>query len=124
MLKRSLPRVTIFSLDKAAVLEKVRAAALRLGQAHPEVEEIRLFGSLARGEARPGSDADVLVVLDETRLPFLERMSRYMLRDCGIGVDTFPYTRAELLRLAEHSPRFYRALSGEAVTLYCRAPSV
>lgn len=120
MLKRSLPGATIFSLDKQAVLEKVRAAAIRLGQADPEIDEIRLFGSLARGDATPGSDADVLVLLAASSLTFMDRIPRYMLRGAGIGVDVFPYTRAEFERLAEHSPRFHRALTAEAVTLYRR----
>jgi predicted nucleotidyltransferase len=36
------------------------------------VRELRLFGSRARGDARPDSDVDVLVVLDEvTRRDFV-----------------------------------------------------
>jgi uncharacterized protein len=51
--------------DLDSVLETLRAHETdlrRLGVAHAAV-----FGSLARGEARPESDIDVLVDLDEDR---------------------------------------------------------
>jgi predicted nucleotidyltransferase len=52
------------SVDLQSVLETLRAHESdlrRLGVAHAAV-----FGSVARGEARAGSDIDVLVELDET----------------------------------------------------------
>lgn len=118
MLKRSFGSVKVFSLDRDTIFGKLREAAFRLAQDHPEVEEITLFGSLARGDAVPGSDADVLVLLQETTAPFQERLSRYTLRRCGIGVDVFPYTKAELSELRRSAPRFYAALTEQRVILY------
>jgi predicted nucleotidyltransferase len=41
---------------------------VRLGDAFgARLRELRLFGSVARGEAGPDSDVDVLVLLDEVR---------------------------------------------------------
>jgi uncharacterized protein len=51
--------------DLQAVLETLRAHESdlrRLGVSHAAV-----FGSVARGEAQPGSDVDVLVELDDNR---------------------------------------------------------
>lgn len=48
-------------------------ARLRLD---PDVQEIRLFGSRARGEARPGSDLDLLLVLKGSLTPERERELR------------------------------------------------
>ena len=63
---------------------------------HPEIERVVLFGSLCRGDAVPGSDADVLLVLRESALSFRERSAYYVPKDVGIGVDIFAYTRSEL----------------------------
>ena len=62
----------------------------------PEISEVWLFGSLAHGQAVPGSDADVLLVLEECKLPFLEWGAYYQPEFCGVGVDLFVYTRNEL----------------------------
>lgn len=63
---------------------------------HSEIERVVLFGSLSRGDAVPGSDADILLVLRESSLPFHDRSVYYMPEGAGIGVDIFAYTRAEI----------------------------
>lgn len=79
---------------------------------HSEIEEVILFGALARGDAVPGSDADLLMVLSDSSLPFLARMPAYIPASCGIGVDVFPYTRLELTRmLADKNPLVREALA-------------
>jgi UTP:GlnB (protein PII) uridylyltransferase len=77
--------VEIFWLDKEAAKANVAEAVGRLVEAHPESERVVLFGSLARGDAAPGSDADLLVVLSHSDLPFLERIPRYLPDDAGIS---------------------------------------
>lgn len=67
-----------------------------LKRQHPEIERVILFGSLSRGDAVPGSDADLLLVLRESALSFRERSVYYVPKDVGIGVDIFAYTRSEL----------------------------
>lgn len=89
------------------ILERLRRGAEALRRAHPEIEQIQLVGSLVRGGAMPGSDADLLIVLNESSLPFHERIGR-LLRDwppSGIAVDLLPFTRRELeARLASADP--------------------
>jgi predicted nucleotidyltransferase len=86
----------VFRLDEKARLEELKMAARALGQ-DPEVLAVVLFGSLARGEATAMSDADLLVLLEETTLPFPERLVRY--RPQGVRrVEVFPYTLEEARR--------------------------
>ena len=54
---------------------EIAAALARLRQ-DPDVQEIRLFGSRARGEARPGSDLDLLLILKGSLTPERERQLR------------------------------------------------
>jgi predicted nucleotidyltransferase len=56
----------------------------------PEIERVLLCGSLATGRAVPGSDADLLMILTYSDLPFLSRIPRYIPEGCGIAVDVFP----------------------------------
>lgn len=62
----------------------------------PEVERVILFGSLSRGDAVPGSDADLLVILGDSDLPFHDRSAKYRFESAGIGTDVFAYTQGEV----------------------------
>ncbi len=50
----------------AALVRAKRSAILRLAAAHG-ARDVRVFGSLARGEAGPGSDLDLLVRMEDGR---------------------------------------------------------
>ena len=92
-----------------------------IAEARPEVERVILFGSLARGDAVPGSDADLLVVLSSAERPFLSRMPDYGLIHCAISVDVFPYTEDELAQKLAASPRWAAAIR-DGITLFERTP--
>lgn len=94
--KKSSHTVRVFSLDRARTIRQVRKAMKKAQAKHSEIERVVLFGSLSRGDAVPGSDADILLVLRESSLPFHDRSVYYMPECAGIGVDIFAYTRAEI----------------------------
>ena len=64
--------------------------------------------SLARGDAVPGSDADLLIVVRHSTEPFLDRAVRYRPAGVGVGVDVVAYTREELTALLEAGNAFVR----------------
>lgn len=101
-------QVRVFRLNRDAVLERLEACARTLVDERPEVLQVRLFGSLARGTAGPGSDADILIVLRDSTRPFLDRIADYAryLTGAGLGCDLFPYTVAELERLRHEGRGF------------------
>jgi predicted nucleotidyltransferase len=88
----------VFRLDRRAVLARLEEGARRLLAEEPQAREVWLFGSLARGEAGPGSDADLLVVLESSTLSFLDRSALLARRFEGtdVGCDVLAYTRAGL----------------------------
>lgn len=91
-------RVRVFRLDTERVLSGLRARATRLAGERPEVLEVRLFGSLMRGDALPGSDADVLIVVSASDQPFRDRLPTYapFFEGAGVSCDLFVYTAREL----------------------------
>jgi len=92
----------VFRLDRTGVVARLDSAAGRLMAAQPEVLQITLFGSLARGDAAPGSDADLLIIVRDGAARFLERavaLSPYF-DEVGVGCDLFVYTESEVSRLA------------------------
>lgn len=56
-------------LEREAVLATLRATSLEAGARCPGVVAIYLFGSLAHGIPTPRSDADLLVVCEDTAHP-------------------------------------------------------
>lgn len=110
--EKSSNSVRLFSIDRARAIHEIRKAMETQKSLCPEMDRVVLFGSLARGDAGPGSDADLLVVVSRTDLPFPERFVRYAPAGVGIGVDVFAYTHSEIRKmLAEGNPFIARALS-------------
>ena len=86
--------VIFFRLDRQRAEQNLRAYARQLAQ-DPQVLAVVLFGSLARGEATAMSDADVLILLGGSSLPFHERLPQFLRSGVGISLDVFPYTLSE-----------------------------
>ena len=99
------------------MLQELRVAAHQMKAAHPEIEQVLLFGSLARNEAVPGSDADLLLVLSSSGEAFLERIPRYLPQGLSVGVDVFPYTRAEITSMLDARNPFIRHAMAEGISL-------
>jgi len=111
--------VRVFRLDREGTLARLRDRAHRLLQQRPDVLEVRLFGSLARGAARPGSDADLFIVVRDGAPPFLDRIAELAayFTGVGIGCDVIAYTESERRMLAERRDAFARAVLDEGVPL-------
>ena len=72
---------------QAAIADFVRRVRAALG---PQVVDIRLFGSVARGDAQPDSDIDVLVVVQaEDERMRLERQAVDIAFDVNLLYDVF-----------------------------------
>ena len=88
----------------AQLLGDKRQDILRLATQHG-ARNVRVFGSLARGEARPDSEVDILIALDPERSPLDLVALKQDLEDllsCKVDVVTeaavSPYIRPQVLR--------------------------
>ena len=98
-------------------MANLRAAVRQMRATHPEIEEVWLFGSLARDQAVPGSDADLLLILTDASEDFLSRIPCYLPQGLPLDVDVFPYTRAEIETALEEGHPFIRQALAEGVLL-------
>lgn len=87
------------------------------------VQELTLFGSRARGDAREDSDVDVLVVVDELSEP--ERGEVFGLAwSAGMGGDEYvvlapiPYSTAQARELRRREKRLMREIAEHGVPLW------
>lgn len=69
--ERSYGSVRVFWLNREEVLRRLREAVQKLLAEREDIKEIRLFGSLAEGRAVPGSDVDLLLVMEKNGKTFL-----------------------------------------------------
>ena len=112
--------VTVRYLDSEKVLAELREIAARIGAAHPEVLEVRLFGSLARGERNPYADADLLIVLDASRVPYRDRPPLYKPVGAPVPTDLMVCTQAELERELAAANPFVLGILAESLVLHSR----
>lgn len=80
-------------------------------------EKIVLFGSFLKNRVNPGSDLDIIVVLD-TDKKFLDRLDEiYKKINPSVAVDILVYTPREFKKMKEVNPFVIRALK-EGKVLY------
>src|SRR5262245_66696927 len=97
MPRRSSSSSGVVFLDRTRVLAEIRRTVAAMAARRPGVREVWLFGSLARGDATPRSDADLLVVLDEDARRPLDRIPEFLLllQEVGRPTDVLVLTAAE-----------------------------
>jgi predicted nucleotidyltransferase len=112
-------RVRVFRLDGGPVLAALRQRAQALVDARPEVLEVRLFGSLARGAGTPGSDADLWVLMRDGAPPFLARaadLARHF-EGAGVACHVLAYTESEWAALGRARRRIVGTVAAEGIAL-------
>lgn len=96
-------------LDRNRTVDRLRELAQTVRSHDSTIDCIVLFGSLAKGNCTPHSDADILIILSRSDERFVDRIGDFLLRflNAPVGIDVFPYTREE----AERTPFAQRALA-------------
>lgn len=112
--------VKVRFLNKEEIIARLIVLAQNLLASNSNVMEVSLFGSLAKDNYSPGSDADILIVLREDARKFIDRIPEFLsfFSGAGIPVDVFPYTQEELNRMADRN--FIKAVQKEKVILDSR----
>ncbi len=112
-----MSEVVFHRLDRDLIVRRLRDYATQELAVRPEVREVVLIGSLARGDWSARSDADIVVLVDrdEERGPF--RGPKYFpTRSVGVPVDALVYTPDE----AHAWPPRFRAEVERGLVLYRR----
>ncbi|MFQ6052024.1 MAG: nucleotidyltransferase domain-containing protein [Candidatus Hydrothermarchaeota archaeon] len=86
--------VKVFKLDNEELIIKLKSWAESLSR-NRDVVGIILFGSLAKKEATPASDVDIVILLKDSKERFDDRIPRFLPEKLGLSVDVFPYTIEE-----------------------------
>lgn len=111
--KTSSPGVRVFvARDRAQVLAELRAWAAKLKETDPRLQRIGLFGSYATGRYGPGSDLDLLLIVESSpQKTWFLRTAEVDVSGLSVGADLFVYTREEARSLEQESAWFRHILS-------------
>ncbi len=103
--------VRVSYLKGSEILSQLRQAAKALKQ-NPNVQKVYLFGSFVRGDYRPGSDADISIVLKQDRRRIIDRIPEYLDYFAGVSVpvDIFPYTSDEVEKMKASNNSLWREI--------------
>jgi len=85
-------------------------------------ERIYLFGSVARGEARPDSDFDIMVIVPDDAPPerLRSRLAYQVLRGTGTAADVLVWARSSFERRARVVASLPATVMREGVLVYGR----
>jgi len=104
-----LPFARISSVDRNELLGRLREIAARIRRENPEVVDLRLFGSFARGDCFGNSDVDVLIVLSESNEDALDRILRFRKHfDLELPLDLLVLTENEIQEALSRHRAFIR----------------
>ena len=94
-----------------------RQWAVRQLECDPTIKRIGYIGSYARGDWGVGSDLDLIVIVGETKEPFLRRGLGLDATGLPVPADVMVYTVGEWSKMAGEGTRFYQTARDEAVWL-------
>ena len=115
---RSLTSSVLTWPDARQVAAAVRRWATAVGRESPAIRRIGYIGSYARGDWGVGSDVDILILLEDTALPFERRGVLWDTTTLPVPAETHTYTHAEWAAMASQNRRFYREATRDAVWVY------
>lgn len=104
--------------NRQAQLEKALQGMVAILVKEYQPEKIILFGSLATGEVREGSDVDLVIIKDTPKRPIDRQVEVYGLIKPDIGLDLFIYTPKEFRYLESIGYSLTREIADKGKVLY------
>ena len=116
---KSFGSVKILSVDYDALLLKLKQTASLLKLKYPEVFNVSLFGSFSKGNYTPESDIDLLVLVEHSNLPFLQRHTHFIsyFVEIPFDINMMVYTRDEFENMLKEKNHFILNIRDEAIEL-------
>jgi len=117
---RSLSSSVLKWPDAQTVDQAVRRWVDQIVSRRKDVLRIGYFGSYARGNWGPGSDLDLVIVVERCVQPFERRSVEWDTTELPVPADVLVYTQSEWQSLGAQR-RFYETLTQETVWVYYQA---
>ncbi|MBN2383649.1 nucleotidyltransferase domain-containing protein [bacterium] len=119
---RSLNSAVLTWPDREVVL-KAFQTWIRKYEHNPDIIRIGYYGSYARGDWGVGSDLDVLVLVEYSRVRLYERSRAFDLTELPVPADIIIYTLSEWDSMARAGQLFWRKVSAEIIWTFSKTVS-
>jgi uncharacterized protein len=117
---RSLNSSVLKWPDRETVVGALKKWVYVQASSKSELLRAGYFGSYAKGNWGVGSDVDILLILDQSDKPFIERGVSWDVRGLPVPAELILYTKKEWDAMEERSEPFFQQLSKEVVWIYQR----
>jgi predicted nucleotidyltransferase len=104
--------------DKQKVLNEAKLWAESTGLGDRNIIKIFCFGSICTGRWGVGSDLDILIILKQTRVPFISRAMLFNASAISVPTDILVYTESEIATFADEKSRFMDEIQKNSILLY------
>ena len=112
----SLTSVKIRPVDAATVTDALKKWAEKLRSNNSAIKAVGYFGSYAKKTFAPGSDLDVIIVLEESPFPrFFDRIPDLYPQSFPVGVDIFAYTVEEINKMKSRKNSWIEHILDETI---------
>lgn len=117
--EKSYGSVQVSSINYKALLKKLQRICGTIKKMDSAVRKILLFGSFAQGNYTPESDIDLLLIIENTDVPFLFRRDKYIEFYVSIPFDInmLVYTQKEIDKLIKENNEFISEVLTDSVDL-------
>ncbi len=117
--EKSLGSVKIQSVDYDALMDTIKGDAHTIKAQHPLVKNILLFGSFYKRNYTPESDVDILIIVEETEAPFLQRRDIFIrfFQNIPFDVNILVYTEMEIKKMQKEGNDFINGIMNESIDL-------
>lgn len=117
--EKSLNSVKIRSVDYDLLIKAIKTDAYTIKAHHPLVKKIFLFGSFSKGNFTPDSDVDLLIIVEETVVSFLQRRDIFIgfFKNIPFDVNLLVYTKMEIKNMQAKGNHFINNIMKEAIEL-------
>lgn len=117
---RSLNSSVLKWPNKEEIENKLKDWVKEVVEKRKDIVKIGYFGSYAKGNYGVGSDLDIIIILEKSSLPFMERAKEWDLLDFPVPVDLLIYTLEEWEKLEKENNIFFKTISKECVWIFER----
>lgn len=118
LVKRSLGSVRLISIDKEELFKSLKNIARAVKEDNAEVLDIRMFGSVAKGEDTGKSDVDIVITISDSDEDIFHRslkFRRYF--DIEVPVDVLVYTKNEMDEMLKQGNYFIKGILRDGTLL-------
>ena len=120
MQTRSYGSVTVFKPEPLEIFNALDSYVQELKQ-REEILGVWLIGSYHRKDFGPFSDVDLVLIVRETAIRFLDRSTEYMPQKFPVAVDLFVYTIAETEEMKKSGHFFWADIEKSHTVLFERS---